>query len=179
MKMSDGAFSAKTRIRSIAPACVFAGLLSLPSARASGQMDARSVSNEIVLTLEPVAVGAGYARAVGERASVGLVIGAGPLYTVSVSDDGAEDVREWATGHAIAGYRSAGGIEVLAGPGATILIGNDFGAIYPSALAGFGYRRGRVRLATVLRTVRIAGGNGTGIYRMRWTPLQLGWVIPL
>ncbi len=77
-------------------------------------------------------------------------------------------------GYAVVSWRPTSSLQVSLGPiGLAGVIGNDFGAIYPSARLGVGHFWERVGIGTEFRLVRIAGGFGTGNYWVHWSPVRL------
>jgi hypothetical protein len=109
---------------------------------------------------------------------VGLGLTAGPLYGVVLRRGEFGRLREWATAYPVLGFGVAPNLEVALSPiGAALLGGDDFGAVYPSAQAGLVWGSGPLRLSSWVRVVRIAGGSGTGIYRVVWTPIRLGYAM--
>jgi hypothetical protein len=133
--------------------------------------------NEVTLTAEPLAAGIQYLRASG-RFRLGLGLTAGPVYGVVLGGPEFGRLREWATGYPVLGLRVTPKLEVAISPiGAALLGGDDFGAVYPSAQGGVVLGLGSIRVGSWVRVVRIAGGNGTGAYRVVWTPIRAGYAI--
>jgi GNAT superfamily N-acetyltransferase len=133
--------------------------------------------NEVTVTAEPLAAGVQYLRASGSfRLGIGLT--AGPAYGVVLRRGEFGRLREWATAYPVLGFGVSQNLEVALSPiGAALLGGDDFGAVYPSAQAGVVLGLGAIRVGSWVRVVRIAGGNGTGIYRVVWTPIRLGYAL--
>jgi hypothetical protein len=133
--------------------------------------------NEVTVTAEPVAAGIQYLRAAG-RFRLGIGLTAGPVYGVVLGGPEFGRLREWATGYPVLGLRVSPNLEVVISPiGAALLGGDDFGAVYPSAQGGVVLGLGSIRVGSWVRVVRIAGGNGTGSYRVVWSPIRLGYAL--
>jgi len=150
----------------------------LPSA-GFGQARERPVvqaRHEVAILLESVAGGIQYLRTGTGRLVLGASLTAGPQFGLTISDADVDDIRAWASAHATLGLGSSEGLRFLLSPiGASVIVGNDFGAVYPSGEAGIELARGRLRLGTLMRMIRIAGANGTGNYWTRWVPLRVGY----
>jgi len=87
-------------------------------------------------------------------------------------------LREWATAYAAISVRSAAGAEVIVSPiGAALAVGDDFGAIYPTAQVQLGIARRRFRISSVVRVIRIAGADGSGTYWSQWIPVRIGYAL--
>ena len=139
---------------------------------------AAPTDNEVSLAVEPLAGGAQYLHRIGGRVYLGVAVTAGPLYGVVLSRGDFGRLREWATLYPVLAYRLPSGIQAFLSPiGAALAVGDDFGSVYPSAQAGLELGRGRLRMGTVRRGVRIATGNGGGSYRVQWVPLRLGYTL--
>jgi hypothetical protein len=131
--------------------------------------------NEVTLFAESFAGGVQYLRVVGGPWRLGVQLAAGPSEGVLLSEEGFEELRSWATGYLAIGYRAANGFEAVVSPiGVAVLSGSDFAAAYPSGQLLLGLGTGRLRIGSVLRVVRIAGGNGSGDYRTEWIPIRVG-----
>lgn len=160
-------------------ALVFAGL---PGAAGLGAQATASAApaarpNEVTVTAEPVAAGIQYLHASGSF-RLGIGVTAGPAYGVVLRRGEFGRLREWATAYPVLGFGVAPNLEVALSPiGAALLGGDDFGAVYPSAQGGVVLGLGTIRVGSWVRVVRIAGGNGTGIYRVVWTPIRLGYAM--
>lgn len=134
--------------------------------------------NEVTLFAEPAAGGAQYLYYLGQGWRGGVTVTAGPTYGVRVSKELSGDIRNWGSAYATIGFRTRGGIEANISPiGVAAIIGNDFGTVYPSGQGYLGVARGRLRAGSVLRVIRIAGGNGSGEYWTQWVPLRVGIVL--
>lgn len=152
-------------------AALLTGLSLLPGP-AAGQTGAPR--NDVTGFVEPAAAGVRYLRFLGDRVSLGAEVTGGPRYGVVIGGE-ADRVRTWGTIYPVLGYTTPGGLQFTVSPiGGGILIGNDFGTIYPSGQATMELVRGRWRVGTAVHVIRIAGGNGTGTYRTVWTPLRIG-----
>ncbi|MGD8279067.1 MAG: hypothetical protein PVH00_13610 [Gemmatimonadota bacterium] len=154
-------------------------IFSFVSVAAAGPLAAQAPQrgagrNELTLTAEPVAGGVRYLRgdAAGFRFGAGLTIG--PLHGVTIADADTGELDEWATLHALVGFGWMGGFRLTTGPGASLAIGDDFSALYPSGQLSFEWATGRFRLGTVVKAMRIAGSYGTGDYWLRWIPVRIG-----
>jgi len=157
----------------LAIAALAAGPGPTPLAAQARGSDA-SGRNEVTLSAEPVAAGVRYLRggAIGFRFGAGFTVG--PLRGVSLVDADSGELDEWATMHALVGFRWAGGIQVSLGPGASLAVGDDFSSLYPSGRADLEWGRGRFRIGTAVTTMRIASSFGAGDYWVRWIPVRLG-----
>ena len=145
--------------------------------RAQESMVPVSRPNELTVTAEPLAAGIQYLRAAG-RFRLGIGLTAGPAYGVVLRRGDFGRLREWATAYPVLGLRVSPGLTVALSPiGAALLGGDDFGAVYPSAQGGAVVGSGPLRVGSWVRVVRIAGGSGTGIYRVVWTPIRLGYAM--
>ena len=133
--------------------------------------------NEVTVTVEPLAGGIHYLHGFGSF-RLGLGLTAGPAYGVVLRRGEFGRLREWATAYPVLGVRVASNLEVALSPiGAALLGGDDFGAVYPSAQGGVVLGLGSIRVGSWIRVVRIAGGESTGIYRVVWTPIRLGYAM--
>jgi GNAT superfamily N-acetyltransferase len=154
-------------------------LLSLGAAGLGAQATPAPASrpNELTLTAEPVAAGIQFLRGAGSvRLGIGLT--AGPVYGVVIRRGEFGRLREWATAYPVLALRVSPGLTVALSPiGAALLGGDDFGAVYPSAQGGLVLGSGAIRVGSWVRVVRIAGGEGTGNYRVVWTPIRLGYAL--
>lgn len=134
--------------------------------------------NEVSLFAEPVAGGIQYARGVGGAVRLGAAVGVGPSEGVDIKGLPFRDVDPWATGYLNLGVRARSGVEVSLSPvGAVVVIGDDFGVVYPSAQAQFSAPFGRFRVGTIVRTIRVAGANGSADWWTQWIPLRLGFTL--
>ncbi|HEY9518745.1 MAG TPA: GNAT family N-acetyltransferase [Gemmatimonadales bacterium] len=134
-------------------------------------------ANELTVTAEPLAGGIQYVHGAGSfRLGIGLT--AGPVYGVVLGGPEFGRLREWATAYPVLGLRVSPRFTVALSPiGAALLGGDDFGAVYPSAQAGAELALGAIRVGSWVRVVRIAGGDGTGSYRVVWSPVRLGYAM--
>jgi GNAT superfamily N-acetyltransferase len=154
-------------------------LLSLGATGLTAQATAVPASrpNELTVTAEPLAAGIQYLRAAGSF-RLGLGVTAGPMYGVVLGGPEFGRLREWVTAYPVAGLRVSPSLTVALSPiGAALLSGDDFGAVYPSAQGGLELGSGSIRAGSWVRVVRIAGGDGTGSYRVVWTPIRLGYAM--
>jgi len=154
-------------------------LLSLGATGLSAQASAVPASrpDELTVTAEPLAAGIQYLRAAGSF-RLGIGVTAGPVYGVVLGGPEFGRLREWATAYPVVGLRVSPSLTVALSPiGAALLGGDDFGAVYPSAQGGLVLGSGSIRVGSWVRVVRIAGGDGTGSYRVAWTPIRLGYAM--
>jgi len=152
-------------------------VLAAPSATTLSAQE-RDRPHEITLAAEAVAGSARYLRTVATGIDLGIELGIGPAYAVHLGGP-KNEVREWAGAYPVLRLRPSETIALLVSPiGIGAIIGDDFGTVYPSGQAGVEVLLGRLRLASLVRTVRIAGGNGTGQYRTTWVPLRAGLAFP-
>lgn len=144
---------------------------------AQGTAVPASRPSELTVTAEPVAAGIQYLRGSGSfRVGIGLT--AGPVYGVVLGGPEFGRLREWATAYPVVELRVSPSLAVALSPiGAALLGGDDFGAVYPSAQGGVLMGLGSIRVGSWVRVVRIAGGDGTGSYRVVWTPIRLGYAM--
>ena len=153
-----------------------------PGARGLGAQappgESRAVRpNEVTVAAEPLAGGIQYLHGFGSF-RLGLALTAGPAYGVVLRRGEFGRLREWATAYPVLGVRVGPNLEVALSPiGAALLGGDDFGAVYPSAQGGVVLGLGSIRVGSWIRVVRVAGGEGTGIYRVVWTPVRLGYAM--
>jgi len=156
----------------LASAFVSVALGTVPLAAQS--MRDQATRNEVTLTVEPLAAGVRYLRGAraGFRFGAGLTVG--PLHGVTLAEAETGNLDEWATAHVLAGYRWNNGLQLAAGPGVALALGDDFGALYPSGEVSIEAASGRLRLGTVVTAMRIAGSYGTGDYWVRWIPVRVG-----
>src|SRR5690606_34347591 len=127
----------------------------------------------VELHVEALAGGATVTLPAGSEWSVGLDLSGGThlgLDLLEVDDE----LDLVAVLYPVVSWRPDPGLQVSISPiGLAGVIGNDFGAIYPSGRLGVGYFRGRYGVGTEFRVVRIAGSFGTGDYWLRWSPVRL------
>ncbi|MGE0553315.1 MAG: hypothetical protein AB7R55_07780 [Gemmatimonadales bacterium] len=158
---------------SLKPHPVILAALLLPAASALPAQD-RARTNELTLAAEAAAGGARYLRTLGAGVDLGVELTLGPAYSVHLGGP-KHDLREWGEAYPVLRLRPTESLALLLSPiGIGAIIGNDFGTVYPSGQAGVELALGRLRLASLVRTVRMAGGNGTGEYRTTWVPLRAG-----
>jgi hypothetical protein len=154
---------------------VAALVLGLPAA--SRAQDGPERLNELAVTVEPIAGGAQYLHSFGSRVQFGAVLTLGPVYGVWFSPS---EIRDWGAAYPVLAVRVSPALRVLLSPiGGAISLGNDFGTVYPSAQGGLEVTTGPIRIGSLVRVIRIAGGNGSGTYRTRWIPIRasyaFGW----
>ena len=131
-------------------------------------------ASELTLTVELAAAGARYMAGRGAW-RLGAGVSAGSRHGLELMGDGAGDVRLVAAAYPVVSRSLGTGMRLLMSPlGAALISGNDFLGVYPSAQAGVEIVRGRLRLGSVARVVRIAGTEGSGDYLVTWSPLRLG-----
>lgn len=127
----------------------------------------------VELHAEAVAAGAAITFPPRSAWAGGIELNLGDHATVQVSGE-ARGVGTWATGYLVARWTPDSGWQVSLSPiGIALVVGSDFGAIYPSARLGASRFWGRVGIGTELRVVRIASGHGRGDYWGQWTPVRL------
>lgn len=132
--------------------------------------------HEWTVSAEPWAAGVQYLYQLGGPVRAGLAVTAGPFGGVTLARGTTGELREWATAYLAVGLRSTAGVEAILNPiGLAVVVGNDFGTVYPSAQGQLGIARRRLRLGSIVRVIRIAGGHGTGLYRWQWIPLRIGY----
>ena len=125
---------------------------------------------------ESWAGGIQYLRLLGGPWRAGAALGAGPFGGVTLARGTSGPLREWATAYVAISVRSAMGAEVIVSPiGAALAVGDDFGAIYPTAQVQLGIARRRFRISSVVRVIRVAGGDGSGTYWSQWIPVRIGY----
>lgn len=135
----------------------------------------RPTGARVAVLAEPLAAGLEVAWA-GSRVRAGAALIAGPQFGVDVAN--APDVRAWANAQLVLGFRPAPRFELFVSPiGAALVVGDDFGAVYPSAQAGAEFGAARMRFGSLFRIIRIAGGNGSGTYWTQWIPLRVSYSI--
>ncbi|HPF63135.1 MAG: hypothetical protein KC544_12665 [Gemmatimonadetes bacterium] len=146
------------------------GLLVVPIATAAGQG-----GTEVGLFAEPIAGGVQLSHGVSERWRLGAAIGFGPSEGIDLQELPFRDVDPWATGYVNVAWRSRAGLEVAVSPiGAVVVIGDDFGVVYPSGQAQLSVPLGRIRVGTIVRTIRVAGANNSADWWTQWIPLRVG-----
>jgi len=137
-----------------------------------------SVRNEWSVFGESWAGGVQYLRLLGGPWRAGAAVGAGPFGGVTLARGTSGLLREWATAYMAISVRSDTGAEVIVSPiGAALAVGDDFGAIYPTAQVQLGLAKSRLRISSVVRAIRIAGGNRSGTYWSQWIPLRIGYAL--
>jgi hypothetical protein len=135
--------------------------------------DGRDRPDEIAVTVEPIAGGAQFLHSFGSRVQLGAVLTLGPVYGVWFSDS---DIRDWGAAYPVLAVRVSPAVRVLLSPiGGAISIGNDFGTVYPSAQGGLELTTGPVRVGSLVRVIRVAGGHGSGTYLARWIPVRASY----
>lgn len=159
---------------SLLPACVGLTVLATTTfpARGAGQSP-----SELVLHVEPAALGVHYSLAVGGDWRVGPQLVLGPFHGVSLHRESSGELKEWASAYLSVRYPVGRRAVLAVAPvGASLVLGGDFAAVYPTGQIGGDYRVGRVLIGSDLRVIRIAGPNGTGDYWIQWIPLRIGIV---
>jgi hypothetical protein len=147
---------------------VAALVLGLPGA--SWAQDGSDRTNEVAVTVEPIAAGVQYLHSFGSRVQFGAVLTLGPVYGVWFSPSG---IRDWGAAYPVFAVRVSPALRVLLSPiGGAISLGNDFGTVYPSAQGGLELTTGPVRVGSLVRVIRVAGGHGSGTYLTRWIPVR-------
>jgi len=133
------------------------------------------VRNEFSVFGESWAGGIQYLRLLGGPWRAGAAVGAGPFGGVTLARGTSGALREWATAYVAISVRSSAGAEVIVSPiGVALAVGDDFGAIYPTAQVQLGIARSRLRISSVVRVIRIARGDGGGAYWSQWIPVRIG-----
>ncbi len=144
-------------------------LLLLSASASKAQEDVGVVE----LHVEALAAGATVTLPAGGAWSVGVDLSAGNhlgLDLLEVDDE----LDLIGVGYAVVTFRPESRWQVSLAPiGFAGVVGNDFGAFYPSGRLGLGYFQGRFGVGTEFRLVRIAGGFGTGNYWVHWSPVRL------
>jgi hypothetical protein len=160
--------------------CIALLVLALPTSGV-GQSSARPRGesvNEFLLHVEPAAIGVHYSVEVGKGWRVGPQLILGPFQGVSVDRKAPRELKEWATAYVSVRYPLGPRVVLALAPvGATLVVGGDFAAVYPTGQVGGDYRVGRVLIGSDLRVIRIAGPNDTGDYWVQWIPLRIGIVL--
>ncbi len=109
----------------------------------------------------------------GAAWSVGGDVSVGKHAVVDVTDAGA-GIDTYATGYLVLRWTPDAAWQVVLNPiGFAVVVGNDFGTAYPSTRLGVSRFLGRWGIGTEVRVVRIAGGGGSGDYRIQWAPVRL------
>lgn len=143
------------------------------AAEPSDSVRGRQARGELLLTVEPVAGGVQYLHFLGGRWHLGAVVSGGPVYGAWLSDR--SDIRDVAAAFPVVAVDLSPALRLAVSPvGAAAVIGNDFGTVYPAAQTALEVVAGRLRLGSVIRVIRVAGGGGTGDYRVRWIPIRVG-----
>ena len=134
-------------------------------------------ASDVLVFVEPIAAGLQYAWTTRAGLRLGAALTAGPQFGVDVADASAE-LRSWANVQSLLAYRFPNGIEAFVSPvGAALVVGDDFGAVYPSAQIGVEFGGLRTRFGSILRIIRIAGPDGTGDYWTQWIPIRIAYSI--
>lgn len=90
--------------------------------------------------------------------------------------DASHDVTIYGVSYAVLCWRPDPSLQVSLSPiGIAGVVGNDFGAFYPSARLGLGTFWGRFGVGTEMRLVRIASGHGSGVYWYHWSPVRVSF----
>ena len=127
----------------------------------------------VELHAEALAGGATVAFPAASEFSFGIDLSIGKHIGPDLTDVG-EDVDIYGVSYAVVCWRPDRNLQFSLSPiGIAGIIGNDFGAFYPSARLGVGYFLDRWGVGTEFRMVRIAGGHGTGKYWLHWSPLRV------
>lgn len=125
-----------------------------------------------------MALGVHYSVAVGKGWRVGPQLIVGPFHGISVHPKAPDDLKEWVSAYVAVRYPLGRRAVIAFAPvGASVVVGGDFAAVYPSAQLGGDYRAGRVLIGSDVRVIRIAGPNDTGDYWIQWIPLRIGLVL--
>jgi hypothetical protein len=135
--------------------------------------------NQLMLQANPFAGYAGYARRLSGRWYAGAGVGGGPSTLVQVSGAGLyDDEREGGHAGVFIGYAPSPYLQLEVCPlRLSLLLGNDYGAVYPSAEMGVMAGTRRFKAGSRLVVVRVAGPNGTGDYPLFWIPLNLRYTL--
>jgi hypothetical protein len=134
-----------------------------------------SAQSRVSVNAEPVAIGLDYGN---RSAGWGLAVEAlgGPQYGVDLHGTAESSARRWASTFASLRYRSAGGFGVILSPlGASLMIGNDYSAVYPSAQLGVDYGKGRLGVGTFARVFRIPTADSNAEYWAQWVPVRISY----
>lgn len=137
--------------------------------------DVNHSNNELELALQPLAGCLRFSHQFSRSWDMGIGMSVGPICGVTIKSGINEEIEEWATAGVSIQYHLSDALMLRAGPvGTTLVTGNDWGTIYPSASLGLGFALGRVRVVSDLQVIRIAGGYSTGRYRILWIPVRVG-----
>jgi hypothetical protein len=105
----------------------------------------------------------------------GVAVGLGPVLAVPFAEEDyceSEDLVEASHAGLLVAWRFAKLMGIEVSPlRASLMVGNDWGQIYPSAHVRLFAAGSRVRVSSQITVVRIAGGDGSGIYPVLWTPV--------
>jgi hypothetical protein len=111
----------------------------------------------------------------GSHLQAGVAVGLGPVLAVPFSERDyyeSEDLMEAAHAGLVVAWRFWKLLGIEVSPlRASLMVGNDWGQVYPSAHARLFAAGSRVRVSSQITVVRIAGGDGTGYYVTTWVPL--------
>jgi len=153
-------------------AFIFATLATIvPMSGAASQADA---AGHVTLQAESFAVGAAFAHPVAARWWLGVEVGVGSYVAIDLTQEGS-DVDAVVTGYAVLQWRPDSHWQVTVSPaGFAGVVGNDFGAFYPSGRFGIERFQGRFGVGSAVRIVRIASGFGQGDYWWQLVPVRLG-----
>ena len=158
-------------LRPLGFVCLLTLILTRPSAAQDRSIDG---ANHFVLHGAPLTLGFSYARSITRTWEVGLGVTGGKHLGVTLASEDSDALDVWVGAYLQVAVHVVPRVALVARPiGVAALTGGDFGAAYPSAGAGLEYRLSRLRLGTDLQVIRIAGGNGSGDYWLRWLPARL------
>lgn len=111
----------------------------------------------------------------GTNLQAGVAVGLGPVMAVPFAEKDyyeSEDLVEASHAGLLVAWRFWKLLGIEISPlRASLMVGDDWGQIYPSAHVRLFAAGSRVRVSSQIIVVRIAGGNGSGIYPVLWTPV--------
>jgi hypothetical protein len=110
---------------------------------------------------------------VGPFACVGPTIGVAVLERNLIER---EDLTEYANAGLAVSFSLASHFGLELSPlRLAVVVGSDWGQVYPSGHVKLWMSYGRVRFASQLTAIRIAGGHGTGKYPVFWIPVLVAF----
>jgi len=126
---------------------------------------------------EPFAAGIDAGIGLSDFFTLGVDLTVGPTQTVDVQSlENQSGADLYSSANIMLRLNLSSLFQVMIEPlGASFVVGNDWSQMYPSAALGVQFSRHRIRLVSMIRVVRVAGGHGSGDYWVAWVPLRIGY----
>ena len=159
--------------------CLPAMLLGCLAGSAQAQASTFPIRWEGVAWVEAIGAGGRAIFAVHPSLALGAGLNVGRFEGIDLRTGVADQLHVIGAIHLTGVARIAGPVRLVVSPiGTSLVTGDDFGALYPSAEAGLEFARARLRASSAVRVVRIPTGDAGAEYWVQWVPLRVGIAFP-